>query len=112
MAMVLDGLRSPHGEDDMWSTTANLYRTGQIAAIWALSEVESEKTIGATRSAEVFARVEEALLINRNLAWMEKLTPEMAQGGVFAAFGALHLVGETGIVALLRAEGFTVTRLD
>ena len=33
-------------------------------------------------------------------------------GGVFAAFGAMHLVGEAGVIELLRARGFEVTRLD
>ena len=34
------------------------------------------------------------------------------QGPVFAAFGALHLSGKDGVLALLEREGFTLERLD
>ncbi len=112
VAMVLDLLRSPYDEQDVWRTSANLYRAGEIAAIWEFSQAEAEKTIGAKQSAEVFARFEKEMLVDRNRAWMTALEPALADGNVFAAFGALHLVGETGIVELLRARGYTVTRLD
>lgn len=111
-AMVLDLLRSPYDEQDVWRTSAGLYRAGEIAAIWEFSVAEAQKTIGARESAAVFQRFERELLVERNRAWMRTLAPAMEDGNVFAAFGALHLVGETGIVELLRAEGFTVTRLD
>ena len=39
-------------------------------------------------------------------------TSILEMGGVFAAFGALHLPGEVGVIELLRARGFEVTRLD
>lgn len=35
----------------------------------------------------------------------------LADGRVFAAVGALHLTGETGLVSLLRAEGYTLRPL-
>ncbi|MDH3667425.1 MAG: TraB/GumN family protein [Paracoccaceae bacterium] len=112
VAMVLDLLRSPYDEQDVWRTSAGLYRAGEIAAIWEFSQAEAQKTIGARQSAAVFPRFERELLVDRNRAWMKSLVPEMEDGNVFAAFGALHLVGDAGIVELLRARGFTVTRLD
>ena len=42
----------------------------------------------------------------RNLRMMESLLPHMDQGTVFVAVGALHLPGETGLVNLLRKNGF------
>ncbi len=112
VAMVLDLLRSPYDEQDVWRTSASLYRAGEIAAIWEFSVAEAQKTIGTRQSAVVFQRFERELLVDRNRAWMRTLVPAFKKGGVFAAFGALHLVGETGIVELLRGRGFTVTRLD
>lgn len=42
----------------------------------------------------------------RNLRMMESLLPHLDQGTVFVAVGALHLPGETGLVNLLRKNGF------
>ena len=41
----------------------------------------------------------------------ERLGPLLKQGGVFAAFGALHLHGARGVPALLERGGFRVTRV-
>jgi uncharacterized protein YbaP (TraB family) len=56
----------------------------------------------------------EALLKRRNLAWADKLTAEMqGSGGVeLVNVGALHMVGDDGLPALLRARGFTVERIQ
>ena len=56
----------------------------------------------------------DALLKRRNLAWAEALTQEMTQGsGVeLVNVGALHMVGEDGLPALMAARGFTVTRVQ
>lgn len=57
--------------------------------------------------------VYEALIAGRNRAWTETLAQEMAGSGVdFVAVGAAHLVGDDGLVAMLRARGFRVQRLN
>ena len=49
------------------------------------------------------------LLTRRNAAWVPQLVRRFAQPGFhFVAFGAGHLVGEDGVVALLRAQGLQV----
>jgi len=55
---------------------------------------------------------DEALITRRNHAWMAVLVPELAQGNALVAVGAAHLLGEEGLLALLRTEGFTVERLS
>jgi uncharacterized protein YbaP (TraB family) len=56
----------------------------------------------------------DALLKRRNLTWADELTHEMDQGaGVeLVNVGALHMVGDDGLPALMRARGFDVQRVQ
>jgi uncharacterized protein YbaP (TraB family) len=55
----------------------------------------------------------DALLKRRNLAWADVLTTEMAKPGVeLVAVGALHMTGDDGLPALMRARGFQVRRVQ
>ena len=50
------------------------------------------------------------LFTRRNAAWLPVLERSFAEDGFhFVAFGAGHLIGSDGIVALLRLRGWTVT---
>ena len=55
---------------------------------------------------------QDVLLDNRNKNWVEQLKEIMKKGPVFTAVGAGHLVGKNGLIALLRAEGYTVRALN
>lgn len=50
----------------------------------------------------------EALLDRRNADWLTKLPAILSEGSNFVAVGALHLVGDQGIVNGLRKLGYTV----
>lgn len=55
----------------------------------------------------------DALLRRRNIAWAETLADAMAGTGVeLVNVGALHLVGEDGLPALMAARGFAVERVQ
>ena len=110
--LLLEMLRDLSGEEDIRRTSVALYQSGEIAAIWEFSILAAAETTGMTRSREIFAQIGAPLLDNRNRAWMDMLVPQLEMGGVFAAFGALHLPGAAGVIELLRARGFEVTRLD
>ncbi len=110
--LLLEMLRDLSGEEDARRTSVELYLSGEIAAIWEYSILSASETTGMTRAREIFAQIAAPLIDARNRAWMDVLAPELARGGVFAAFGALHLPGEAGVIELLRARGFQVTRLD
>ena len=54
---------------------------------------------------------QDILLNNRNKDWVSQLKKIMKKNPVFTAVGAGHLVGKNGLIALLRAEGYTVKAL-
>ena len=58
------------------------------------------------------AENQDILLDNRNKNWVQQLKLIMKKNPVFTAVGAGHLVGKNGLVALLRAEGYTVRGLE
>ena len=52
------------------------------------------------------------LLARRNAGMLDEMLPALEQGAAFIAVGALHLPGEQGILAALRARRFNLTRVD
>jgi uncharacterized protein YbaP (TraB family) len=60
------------------------------------------------------AALYEALLKRRNLAWADTLSAEMASasGVELVNVGALHMLGDDGLPALMRARGFRVERVQ
>jgi len=54
---------------------------------------------------------EELLITNRNKNWVSQLKKIMNNESVFVAVGAGHLVGDNGLISLLRKEGYRVEGL-
>lgn len=54
---------------------------------------------------------QDLLLYNRNKNWVTQLNKIMPDTNVFVAVGAGHLIGEKGLISLLRKEGYTVRPL-
>ena len=110
--LAVDMLAQVDEEEDIRATMAELYRAGEIGAIlefgiWASArENDAER---ARRIAEIFR---DAIITYRNRQWMDGLVQELEKGNAFVAFGALHLIGEEGVLALLEDRGFDVMRID
>ncbi len=47
----------------------------------------------------------------RNRTMVARMAPRLGEGGAFIAIGALHLPGETGLLSLLAAQGYEITRV-
>lgn len=54
------------------------------------------------------AAQEKAMLTDRNKNWAEKMPEMMKKESSFFAVGGSHLMGENGMIRLLRAKGYTV----
>lgn len=52
------------------------------------------------------------LLSNRNRAWMEQIPKMLANAPTLVVVGAAHLVGDEGLLSLLRQSGYTVDPVD
>ena len=55
--------------------------------------------------------MDDKLVFSRNRDWIPKLEQLFQQSDVFVAVGADHLIGKTGVVSLLQARGFKITRI-
>jgi uncharacterized protein YbaP (TraB family) len=78
------------------------YKNQQLSAmekLLAKSELGSDK------------KYEEILLTRRNINWIGQLKTIMHKESVFVAVGAGHLVGEKGLLSLLKKEGYKVEPL-
>lgn len=99
-------------EEDIFRTNARLYAAGEITAIGELGILLAEREDPEADNRAIHNEVMSRLLDRRNALWMTRLIPALQGGGTFVAVGALHLPGASGLIERLRAEGFTVTRLD
>ncbi|MBA3911348.1 MAG: TraB/GumN family protein [Rhodobacter sp.] len=113
VSMIRSTLAIEDQAEDYAATLADSYFAGKSRMIWEFLRAVSYDMPGFTPEqvdAE-FARMEEVLIATRNRSWVPVLRNAAAKGPVFAAFGALHLSGEAGVLNLLASEGYTLTEL-
>jgi uncharacterized protein YbaP (TraB family) len=113
LGMVRSSLALEPYANDYATTLADSYFAEDIRVIWDLARHLSRAAPGADpdKVAHDFALMEQTLMTDRNRAWLPVLEDAAAQGPAVAAFGALHLPGETGVLHLLEQAGWTVERL-
>jgi uncharacterized protein YbaP (TraB family) len=113
VAMIDSTLAVEDRAEDYFATLADSYFAGTSRMIWEYMRDEARNLPGYSpeRIETEFARMEELLMAGRNRTWIPVLTEAAAKGPVFAAFGALHLAGQDGVLNLLKAQGFTLEEL-
>lgn len=113
LGMIRSSLALEPISNDYAVTLADSYFDEDIRIIWELTRHLSLTAPGADAAtvARDFALMEQTLMTDRNRAWIPVLEEAATQGPAVAAFGALHLPGETGVLHLLEQAGWTVERL-
>ncbi len=90
---------------------------GRMVEMWLARDLAGMRRIGeeaagggaeAKRLYETFAR---RLLTERNVRMAARMQARLKEGGAFVAVGALHLHGESGVLAELERRGWRVTRV-
>jgi uncharacterized protein YbaP (TraB family) len=109
IAMLKVGLKYIDRANDMTETLVQMYAKRQIGAAMPFQLALAAQS-GISPSA--FDGFKKTLLIDRNAKMRNAALPLLDKGSAFIAVGALHLPGPTGLVALLRESGFTVTAVE
>lgn len=95
--------------DDLRETLIRLYLDRQIGAVMPLQMYVAAKSGEVT---DGLAGVREELITKRNRLMRTRALPLLAEGGAFIAVGAVHLVGEDGLVQLLRDAGYRLVPVE
>ena len=97
--MLVESIRSSASGDDELDKMIKLYKDQDINGMISMMQTE-EQGIG---------HYEDLLLVSRNKNWIPVMANMMSRQKTFFAVGAGHLGGETGVVALLRQAGYTLS---
>lgn len=85
----------------------------RMVASWLEGDVDALAEIFNSDMKEQSPEVYEALIVNRNKAWVEDIRKLMdGDENAVIIVGAGHLVGQDGVPAMLEAEGVTVERVQ
>jgi len=109
LEMLRATLKYTDRADDLMETVLQLYLKRGMGAAWPF-EMALARAAGIDPAP--LAAVQEKLITQRNLAMATAAKPLLAAGGAFIAVGALHLVGDDGLVALLRKDGYTLSPVE
>ena len=101
VAMVEEALKDPEANRDAIA--------GLIGAYAAEDDRPILKAFGKlVRRKPALA---ERIIFRRNEAWCERLQKWLPDGNMFVAAGGFHMLGDRGLVALLRQRGYRVERV-
>ena len=104
---LVSAVQYPQYTADMMETTVQLYLRDQLGMVFPAGVYFApEKNNEDFKDIVLF---EERMITRRNYNMVGRAEPILAEGNVFMAVGALHLIGDEGVVELFRKKGYTVT---
>jgi uncharacterized protein YbaP (TraB family) len=89
-------------------------KLGELHAAWRGADMPTLERMTREEMRELTPVTYQRLNVDRNRAWVPQFERMLAQGrghDVLAVVGALHLLGDDGVVSLLRARGYRVERI-
>jgi uncharacterized protein YbaP (TraB family) len=95
---LMELLNEPGKLKNSFNKIVAAYKRQDLDALYALRKESPESPA-----------MEEMLLSKRNRKWVPVIEKAMRHGRILVACGAMHLPGEEGLIALLKAQGYTVT---
>ncbi|MCB1521574.1 MAG: TraB/GumN family protein [Hyphomicrobiaceae bacterium] len=95
--------------DDNMETLLQLYLQRRMGAAWPF-QLALARQAGVGPSA--FVTFKQRILVDRNRHMAKAALPLLSKGRVLIAVGAMHLVGDDGLVALLEDAGYTLTPIE
>lgn len=107
-------VEQPDLATDLMATTITTYFDERHAETWELNRILSARGRDSSDSLPLQiadAQLKTQLLDNRNRNWIPVILSNLDKQPLVAAFGAGHLFGENGVLNLLKAQGFKLTRL-
>lgn len=97
--------------DDLKKTTASMLR--DYNELLDAYTTQNLNLLGELATKEDgFDRMEAKLLTERNDKWIVAMKDQLAKNSTFFAVGAMHLVGDNGLISQLKAAGYTVEAVN
>jgi len=97
-AMLRDTLKSLDSEISQMKTVADVWRSGDAAAL--------ERIVLAPMMKE--PALYDAMIVKRNRNWVPKIEDCLSAGHCFVVVGAAHLLGPDGLLVALRQKGYAI----
>ena len=87
---------------------ANIELTQKLTLAYMAQDLTAMKKISDEELCSMSPQEKANMIDNRNRQWVKVLPEIMKAAPTFVAVGALHLLGENGVLNLLKQQGYTV----
>ncbi|MFV0367481.1 MAG: TraB/GumN family protein [Hyphomicrobiaceae bacterium] len=109
IAMLRASLKFADRANDTNETLLQLYASRDMGAAWPFHLALAKK---AGIDANAFKQFQASIVYERNEKMHDAALPLLEKGRALVAVGALHLIGDRGLVNLLRKSGYTLTPIE
>jgi uncharacterized protein YbaP (TraB family) len=100
VALLRQAIKNLPGLPQQYQAMVNAYLTGDLQGLQRLAEVQQHAL-----DDDLAHWFDHAVVHERNRRMAERLRPWLEEGGAVVAVGALHLVGDTGLLRAARRTG-------
>lgn len=97
--------------EDLKSSTASMLRDyNEMLEAYTSQNLSELEKVGS--ESEGFDKMEAKLLTERNERWIVAMKDQLAKNSTFFAVGAMHLVGDEGLINMLKTAGYQVEAVN